>query len=95
MDSRQTHLLFWRSLRGAALAGGGLAALAPSALLAQQPGSSIRSTGDVRPRIPDEHDRPYFSETQSHRGWEIREPQFTVLATTSQDDAVEVLSQLP
>jgi hypothetical protein len=54
---------------------------------AQEPPSQFRSLTDVRPRIPDEHDRPYFRETQSHRGWEIREPQFTVFAATSADDA--------
>lgn len=46
-----------------------------------------RSVSDVRPRIPDEHDRPYFRETQSHRGFEIREPQFTIVAETSRDDS--------
>src|SRR4051812_3239773 len=70
---------------GGALAFGLLAALAASAL-GQEP-SQARSVTDVRPRIPDEHDRPYFRETQSHRGWEIREPQFTVFAATSADDA--------
>src|SRR5438034_898567 len=53
---------------------------------AQQPPSQYRSLSDVRPRIPDEHDRPYFRETQTHRGWEVREPQFTVSAATSADD---------
>ena len=62
-------------------------ALIPLAAGGQQPPSSIRSTTDVRPRIPDEHDRPYYRETQSHRGWEIREPQYTVFASTSQADA--------
>jgi hypothetical protein len=71
-------------LRGLALAGG--LTLAPLATLAQDVPSQIRSTTDVRPRIPDEHDRPYQRETQSHRGWEIREPQYTVFATTSQAD---------
>lgn len=54
---------------------------------AQQPPSQFRSLTDVRPRIPDEHDRPYYRETQSHRGWEIREPQYTVFAATSAADA--------
>jgi hypothetical protein len=64
-----------------------LAAAALPAARGQSPPSAIRSVADGRPRIPDEHDRPYFRQTQSHRGWEIREPQFTVLATTSQADA--------
>src|SRR6267142_3121243 len=68
------------------LAIGLLAALA-SSVLAQHAPSQYRSLTDVRPRIPDEHDRPYFRETQSHRGWEVREPQFTVFAATRQDDA--------
>jgi hypothetical protein len=54
---------------------------------AQSEPSQIRSLTDVRPRIPDEHDRPYFQETQSHRGFEIRDPQFTVFAETSKEDA--------
>src|SRR5262245_34727155 len=54
---------------------------------ADEPPAQFRSVTDVRPRIPDEHDRPYFRETQSHRGWEIREPQFTVFAATSAADA--------
>ena len=72
---------------GLAVAGSGMAALGPLASLAQELPRQIRSTTDVRPRIPDEHDRPYNRETQSHRGWEIREPQYTVFATTSQADA--------
>src|SRR6478672_13151485 len=62
-----------------------LAAIVSPAAAQQQP--SYRSVSDVRPRIPDEHDRPYFRETQTHRGWEVREPQFTVFAATSADDA--------
>ena len=30
---------------------------------------------------------PHWRETQSHRGWEIREPHYTVFANTSLDDA--------
>jgi hypothetical protein len=41
----------------------------------------------VRPRIPDELDRPVRRETSSHRGWEIREDQFTIAANTSLEDA--------
>jgi hypothetical protein len=78
--------LWWRVAAGAAMAGGLLAELSP-ALLAQQGASQHRSLTDVRERIPDEHDRPYFRETQSHRGWEIREPQFTIVADTSAADA--------
>jgi hypothetical protein len=63
-----------------------LAANSP-AVLAQTPRSPDRSVSDVRQRIPDEHDRPYFRETQSHRGFEVREPQFTIVADTSRDDA--------
>src|SRR5687767_4290934 len=67
-------------------AGGTLLSLAMPAS-GQSPPPQFRSPTDVRPRIPDEHDRPYFRETQSHRGWEIREPQFTVVAATSAADA--------
>jgi hypothetical protein len=63
-----------------------LAGLSPMAS-AQAPASSYRSVGDVRTRIPDEHDRPYFRQTKSHRGYEIREPQFTIVAQTTADDA--------
>jgi len=65
----------------------GLLAAAAMPAAGQQLPSQDRSVTDVRPRIPDEHDRPYFRETQSHRGWEIREPQYTVFADTSASDA--------
>src|SRR6185436_12409791 len=42
---------------------------------------------DVRQRIPDEQDRPFVRETKSHRGWEVREDQYTIFASTSPDDA--------
>ncbi len=74
-------------LVGGAVAASGLSLFVGSPLAAQQPPDPIRSTADVRPRLIDEHDRPYFRQTQSHRGFEIREPQFTVVATTSRDDA--------
>jgi hypothetical protein len=48
---------------------------------------SVRSVHDARGRLVDEHDRPYFRQTQSHRGFEIREPQFTVVAMTRLEDA--------
>lgn len=64
-------------------------AMLPAAAQAQRPIETYRSVGDVRQRPSDEHDRPYFRETQSHRGWEIREPQFTIFADTSQQDARE------
>lgn len=47
----------------------------------------MRSVHDARVRLIDEHDRPYFPQTQSHRGFEIREPQFTIVATTRLEDA--------
>jgi len=76
-----------RLARRTVLASCGLALVTATWSWAQLPPSAVRSTADVRPRIPDEHDRPYNRETQSHRGWEIREPQYTVFATTSPDDA--------
>jgi hypothetical protein len=76
------------------LLAGGLTAASAAIVSAQQPPSQFRSLTDVRPRIPDEHDRPYFRETQSHRGWEIREPQFTVFAATSADDAKWAAAQV-
>jgi hypothetical protein len=48
---------------------------------------AFRSVKDVRPRIPDELDRPVRRNTSSHRGWEIREDQFTIAANTSEGDA--------
>lgn len=48
---------------------------------------AFRSVKDVRPRIPDELDRPVRRETSSHRGWEVREDQFTIAANTSELDA--------
>jgi hypothetical protein len=54
--------------------------------LAAEP-SSFRSVKDVRQRIPDELDRPVNRVTSSHRGWEIREDQYTIAANTSLADA--------
>src|SRR5262245_9607023 len=76
-----------KRMRSILLVACGLAPLTTVAAYAQVPPTAVRSTTDVRPRIPDEHDRPYYKETQSHRGWEIREPQYTVFASTSADDA--------
>lgn len=70
----------------AALAALALLATLTQSAVGQQP-QSYRSVDDVRPRIPDELDRPFWRETQSHRGWEIREDQFTVFADASQADA--------
>ena len=62
-----------------------LVAMSASEVAAQL--SRARSVGDVRPRIPDELDRPARRQTSSHRGWEYRADQFTIVATTSQADA--------
>src|SRR5262245_4720293 len=70
-----------------AFVAGGLLAALPLTAIAQTSAISYRSVGDVRPRLSDDHDRPYFRQTQSHRGFEIREPQFTVIAQTSAADA--------
>jgi hypothetical protein len=79
----QTLGRFRQLALGAVAASGLLAGVLP----AQQPTRAIRSTAEVRPRLIDEHDRPYVRQTQSHRGFEVREAQFTVVATTSPDDA--------
>jgi len=79
---------WWRVIgRVGVLASGTLAvvSLTSDPLLAEP--SGFRSVKDVRPRIPDELDRPVRRETSSHRGWEIREDQFTIAANTSLDDA--------
>ncbi len=79
---------WWRSLgRACMLTSATLAScvLAATPLAAEPP--SFRSVKDVRPRIPDELDRPVRRETSSHRGWEIRADQFTIAANTSLDDA--------
>ena len=72
------------------------AAVSASAVTAvgQEPLSAFRSIGDVRPRPLDEHDRPYTRETQSHRGFEVREDRFTVFASTSREDAQWAASQV-
>jgi hypothetical protein len=85
MPNNRTRLRF-RFRNGSVLALA-LAAANLSPVHAQTLQSPDRSVSDVRPRIPDEHDRPYFRETQSHRGFEVREPQFTIVADTSRDDA--------
>jgi len=79
---------WWRAIgRASMLASGTLAVLSvTSAPLLAEP-SGFRSVKDVRPRIPDELDRPVRRETSSHRGWEIREDQFTIAANTSLEDA--------
>lgn len=59
-----------------------------------EPLSAFRSIGDVRPRLLDEHDRPYTRETQSHRGFEVRADHFTVFASTSREDAQWAASQV-
>jgi hypothetical protein len=46
-----------------------------------------RSTVDVRDRPPDELDRPRNRERWTHRGYEIRTNQFTVVANTRVEDA--------
>jgi hypothetical protein len=74
----------WRKVTGPGVLAAVLIAALP--LVGAEP-SSLRSVKDVRPRLPDELDRPLRSETSSHRGWEIREPQFTVVANTSLADA--------
>jgi hypothetical protein len=64
-----------------------LACTLTSALALADPPRSIRSVNDPRPAIRDELDQPQWRETQSHRGWEIRERQYTVFADTTQADA--------
>jgi hypothetical protein len=64
-----------------------LLAMLPAECFSAPPVQTMRSVADQRERPSDEHDRPYFRETQSHRGWEIRTPQFTVFADTSVEDA--------
>ncbi|MDX1944980.1 MAG: hypothetical protein SFU86_06205 [Pirellulaceae bacterium] len=72
----------------ALLSGGMLASFPwPAAALGQEPPRTFRSVDDVRARIPDEQGRPFRRETSSHRGWEIREDQFTIAANTSLADA--------
>jgi YD repeat-containing protein len=56
--------------------------------------SSFRSVRDVQPRIPDELDRPVNRVTSSHRGWEIREDQYTIAANTSLADAEWAAAQV-
>jgi hypothetical protein len=60
-------------------------AMCPVAALAQPP--SFRSVNNVGERIPDEQDRPFVRETKSHRGWEVREDQYTIFADTNPEDA--------
>jgi hypothetical protein len=95
---RRTSVFPWRwrhaAMRGALLVAGSLAALAPLPLVGQEVPSQFRSLTDVRPRIPDEHYRPYFRDTQSHRGWEIREDRFTIFASTSREDAQWAAAQV-
>lgn len=70
------------------LAAAGLAVLAsfPWPAEAQSP-QTIRSSSDALPLRSGRIDQPFWRETQSHRGWEIREPQYVVFAATSKDDA--------
>ena len=68
-------------------------ALGPRPAEAQTP-HSIRSTSDAMPLRGGRIDQPYWRETQSHRGWEIREPQYVVFAATSKDDAAWAASHV-
>ena len=81
--------------RSAVLAAAALAVLAllPGSVDAQSP-QTIRSTSDSRALQAGRLDQPYWRETQSHRGWEIREPQYAVFAATSKDDAAWAASQV-
>ena len=74
----------WRKMTEPGVLAAALIAALP--LTGAEP-SSFRSVKDLRERLPDELDRPVRRETSSHRGWEIREDQFTVVANTSLEDA--------
>jgi hypothetical protein len=74
----------WRKMTEPGVLAAALIAALP---LAGAEPSSFRSVKDLRQRLPDELDRPVRRETSSHRGWEIREAQFTVVANTSLEDA--------
>ena len=78
---------WWLAAQSAVLLSSLLIAALPNTAFSQEAPSQFRSVTDVRPRIPDEHDRPYFRETQSHRGFEIRDEHFTIIATTSREDS--------
>ena len=77
------------------LASSALAVLAmlPGPVAAQSP-QTIRSTSDARALQDSRLNQPYWRETQSHRGWEIREPQYVVFAATSKDDAAWAASHV-
>jgi hypothetical protein len=81
-------------VRAARLAAALLAAMGSPATGGAEPPRQYRSVTDLRPRISDAPARPYSRETQSHRGWEIRERQFTVFASTSQHDARRAARQV-
>ena len=94
MESHRPIVRINRNLRAAECVVGALLAALTVSALAQEGPSAYRSVADRRPRLIDEHDRPYVRETQSHRGWEIREPQFTVFADTSREDARWAAAQI-
>lgn len=48
-----------------------------------------RSVLDWRERLPDRLRGPRMRNRVTHRGWEVRERQFTIVATTSEEDAAE------
>lgn len=63
-------------------------AISPLALVAQSPAPpSYRSVNDEMVRPIDELDRPRNEERQTHRGYEVRKPQFTVISMTGREDA--------
>src|SRR5262245_16597391 len=88
MGDRHGTTGWWRSMAGVGVMASGLLAGVGTTVtrVCAEPGS-YRSVKDVRPRIPDELDRPVRRETSSHRGWEIREDQFTIATNTSLADA--------
>ncbi|WP_254510748.1 hypothetical protein [Anatilimnocola floriformis] len=52
-----------------------------------------RSTADIRPRIPDENDRPHYKERWTHRGFELHNNNMSVIANTNADDARHAMTE--
>lgn len=75
-------------IRGAVLAWAASAALLslPETAVCQDT-RTIRSVNDPRHGFAGARQQPLWRERESHRGWEVRESQYTVFATTNLDDA--------
>ena len=95
-SSHGVSLVSARRWIAVAIGSAALIASESTILLGQSPNTqpSMRSVNDNRVRPVDELDRPRNEERQTHRGYEVRMPQFTVVSMTGRDDARAVAEEV-